>query len=302
MPAIGVPLAYFACPLFHMAFFHPPKAFLLRIGNQLLDLQKQRIMGILNLTPDSFFAGSRMQAEKQLLQKAEQMLSEGADFLDLGAASSRPGSALPSAEEEWKRLGPALQSIRHQFPDALISVDTFRSGIASQSIEEGADLINDISGGLFDPNMFAVVARADKPLIMMHIKGSFETMHQPFSYRNIAVEVASDLLKQRELARATGIKDLILDPGFGFSKKGAQNFELLASLPHLQHLDCPLLVGVSRKSMIHKTLNISPEEALNGSTALHMVALQNGAHILRVHDVKEAKECLTLFQQLCLPE
>ncbi len=302
LPAIAPALAYFACRLFFMALFHPPKPFFLRIGNQLIDLQEPRIMGVLNVSGDSFYSGSRALNENELLKKAGKMLSEGAGFLDIGAASSRPGAVLPLAEDEWALLVPALKSIKKHFPEAILSADTFRSEIARQAIEEGTDIINDISGGLFDDAMFQTVAKARKAMILMHMKGTFETMHQAYSYTHIAVEVASDLKKQTEKARKAGISDFIVDPGFGFSKKGAQNFELLASLAHLQLLECPVLAGISRKSMIHKTLNVSPEDALNGTTALHMLALQNGARILRVHDVKEAAECITLFKQICLPE
>lgn len=302
LPAIAPALAYFACRLFFMALFHPPKPFFLRIGNQLFDLQEPRIMGILNVSDDSFYSGSRALNENELLKKAGKMLSEGACFLDIGAASSRPGAVLQSAVDEWALLGPALKAVKKHFPEAMISADTFRSEIARQAIEEGADIINDISGGLFDENIFQTVAKARKVLILMHIKGTFETMHQPYSYSDIAVEVVSDLKKQIEKARKAGFSDIVADPGFGFSKKGAQNFELLASLANLQHLECPVLAGISRKSMVHKTLNVNPESALNGTTALHMIALQNGARILRVHDVKEAAECITLFKQICLPE
>ncbi len=259
-------------------------------------------MGILNVSPDSFYPGSRVKAEENLISTAEKMLSDGADFLDVGAISSRPGATLHDAKEEWTRLEPAIKLLKSKFPKALLSVDTFRAEIAEKAIEEGADIINDIGGGHFDKKMFSLMEKKDKPLILMHLRGDFESMHQSYSYQNLAVEVAFDLQKQISKAREEGVKDIIVDPGFGFSKRGTQNFELLASLSHLEILDCPLLVGISRKSMVYKTLEINPEEALNGTTALHMVALQKGAHILRVHDVKEARQCLTLFEKLCLQE
>jgi dihydropteroate synthase len=259
-------------------------------------------MGILNLSPDSFYEKSRMVNETLLIKKAESMLADGANFLDLGAVSSRPGAKPLSQKEEWARLGPALQKLRKNFPDAILSVDTYSAAIAEKAINEGADIINDISGGNFDSAMFETVAKMDKPLIIMHIKGDFTSMHQPWEYDNIAVEVCLDIQKKIRLARQAGIKDIIADPGFGFSKKGKQNFELLARLAHLQSMEVPILVGISRKSMIYKTLEIDPEEALNGTTALHMAALMGGASILRVHDVKETRQTVRLFENLCSQE
>jgi dihydropteroate synthase len=281
----------------------PPKtSFSIKIGRGLCQFSGPAIMGILNLSPDSFYEKSRMVNETLLIKKAESMLADGANFLDLGAVSSRPGAKPLSQKEEWARLGPALQKLRKNFPDAILSVDTYSAAIAEKAINEGADIINDISGGNFDSAMFETVAKMDKPLIIMHIKGDFTSMHQPWEYDNIAVEVCLDIQKKIRLARQAGIKDIIADPGFGFSKKGKQNFELLARLAHLQSMEVPILVGISRKSMIYKTLEIDPEEALNGTTALHMAALMGGASILRVHDVKETRQTVRLFENLCSQE
>lgn len=259
-------------------------------------------MGILNITPDSFFAGSRTESIDKALARAAEMVEQGADMLDLGGLSSRPGSSSLSETEEADRILPILEALKKAFPEVLISIDTFRNEVARQTLEAGAHLINDISGGLFDPDILKTVAQLKGLYLAMHLRGNFDTMHRPQTYTTIAVEVASELAQRVTEARTAGIADIWVDPGFGFSKSATQNFELLGKLQHLQILDCPLVVGISRKSMVWKTLNTSPEKALNGTTALHMAALMQGAHILRVHDVAEARETISLFEKLCLPE
>jgi dihydropteroate synthase len=282
--------------------FQLPVPFQLKIGNQLIDLAAPRVMGILNLTPDSFFSGSRTQAIGNAIEKTAKMLSEGADFIDIGAISTRPGSIEITEEEEKERLRPVLTSLAREFPKALISVDTFRSGVANEALDLGASCINDISGGKFDTQMFELIGRRKVPFILMHCRGDFNSMHHGQEYINIEVEIARELQELIVKARENGIVDLIVDPGFGFSKNVAQNFELLRKLRYFEILDCPILAGLSRKSMIYKTIEKEPDQALNGTTALNMVALIQGAHILRVHDVAEAKETIQLFEKLCLQE
>lgn len=255
-------------------------------------------MGIINITPDSFYSGSRSNTEKEILSTAEKMLTEGATFLDLGAYSSRPGATDISAEEELNRIIPAIEIIIRELPEILLSIDTFRAEVAEKSIEAGAAIINDISAGKLDNNMLAVIARFQVPYIMMHMKGTPQTMKELNQYKDITSDVLFYFSERINAARELGINDLIIDPGFGFAKNIEQNFELLAKLKLFQNLDLPLLVGVSRKSMIWKKLKISTEEALNGTTSLNTAALLKGANILRVHDVREAKECIKLTHQL----
>ena len=273
-------------------FFQTKKT--LSIGGKIVDFSQPKVMGILNLTPDSFFEGSRFQTEKELLLAAEKMLNEGADFLDLGAYSSRPGAIDISAEEEEKRLIPSLQQLVKIFPEALISVDTFRSNIAEKAIENGAHLINDISGGNRDPELFKTIGRLKVPYILMHIKGTPQNMASQNQYENMISEMCDYFSEKIESLKKAGVDDIILDPGFGFAKNIEQNFELLKHLKSFEILGLPIMVGLSRKSMIWKSLNISPEQSLNGTTVLNTLALQYGASILRVHDVKEAKECIQL--------
>lgn len=289
-------------PRIFPGFFQRPKSFSFRIGGELSVWDSPRVMGILNITPDSFYTGSRTQQIDVALGRAQEMLEQGADMLDLGGVSTRPGSQNLSESQEADRLLPVLEAIGNAFPEVLISVDTFRSGVARQALRSGARIINDISAGLFDAEMLQTVARQKGIYLAMHLRGTFDTMHHPQSYSDIAVEVAAELAQRKTLARAAGIADVWLDPGFGFSKSIVQNFELLGRLSHLHLLDCPLVVGLSRKSMIWKTLKNSPEKALNGTTVLHMAALVQGAHLLRVHDVAEAKETISLFENLCSPE
>ena len=255
-------------------------------------------MGILNVTPDSFYDGGILKNNKDILYKVEKMLNEGASFIDVGAYSSRPNADDISEDEELKRIIPVIGLILKNFPETLISIDTFRSNIAKQCIEAGAALINDISAGKMDDNMLPTIAELQIPYIMMHMKGTPQTMQQNTNYDNLLKEVLIYFSERIATARKLGIIDIIVDAGFGFSKTIEQNYELLNKLEHFSMLELPLLVGVSRKSMIYKVLENSPQEALNGSTILNTIALQKGASILRVHDVKEAMECISLTSQL----
>ena len=282
--------------------FSPPPPFFLRAGDKMLDLSSPVVMGIINLSPDSFYAGSRVEAMEKLLEKAEKMLEEGATILDLGALSSRPGAMEISEEEEINRLLPGLEALRKAFPSLLLSADVYRPEVASAALSGGADIINNIQSAQAPEALLKSVARHHAAYIMMHSRGDFPEMHQANSYGNIASEVASELMQAIDRARHAGITDVIADPGFGFSKNLEQNFFLFRELNYLRILGCPLLAGISRKSMIYRSLDCGPEEALNGSTALHMAALMQGAHLLRVHDVKPAVETIKLFKQLCLPE
>ncbi len=276
-----------------------PQKYTFQIKGCLYSLKKPKVMGILNLTPDSFFEGSRVPTtEKSVLVAVEKKISEGADFLDLGGYSTRPGATAISMEEEIARVIPAVGTIKRQFPEILLSVDTFRSQVAKAAVEEGADLVNDISAGNLDPEMLPLIAQLDVPYIAMHMKGTPQTMQSLSDYTDLVPEILAYFSKKVEQFRNFGIKDVIIDPGFGFAKTITQNFELLKELKSLNRLGLPVMAGVSRKSMIYKTLKISANEALNGTTALNMFALMQGANILRVHDVKEAKETIQLFEQL----
>jgi len=255
-------------------------------------------MGIINITPDSFYSGSRSTSEKEILLSAEKMLKEGATFLDLGAYSSRPGANDISLEEELSRMLPAIELILNEFPEAMLSIDTFRAEVAEKGIHAGAAMINDISAGKLDENMLPVIAKYQVPYIMMHMKGTPQTMKELNQYEDLTADILFYFSERIKAAREIGINDIIIDPGFGFAKNIDQNFELLSKLEIFENLDLPILAGISRKSMIWKKLNISADEALNGTTSLHTTALLKGAHILRVHDVKEAVECIKLTQEL----
>lgn len=263
---------------------------------QLIDLNTPRVMGILNITPDSFYDGGRYTSDRAILAQAETMIVQGADFIDIGGYSSRPGAADISEEEELRRTVNATETLVKHFPEVLISVDTFRSAVAKENIRAGAAMINDISGGTLDPQMIAVAGKLSVPYIMMHMKGTPQTMKTLNQYNDLIKEVILFFSKQIALARDHKINDVIIDPGFGFAKDITQNFQLLNHLDHLKILDRPILAGISRKSMIYRTLGVSPGEALNGSTVLNTLCLERGAQILRVHDVKEAVECVKLFQ------
>jgi dihydropteroate synthase len=270
----------------------------LNCNGQVIDLNTPKVMGILNVTPDSFYDGGRFKDEKSILTQAEKLLKEGATFIDIGAYSSRPGADFVSQDEELKRLIPIINSVVKTFPGSFISIDSFRSHVIKTSVEAGATMVNDISGGQLDPLMFEVVGALGVPYIMMHMRGTPQTMQQMTNYSDVVKEVYTYFSKRIELARTHQIKDIILDLGFGFSKTLEQNFELLGMLDYFKNLNLPILAGVSRKSMIYKTLNTTADQALNGSTALHMVALQKGAKLLRVHDVEEAMECIQLYEAL----
>ncbi|MBT0609060.1 dihydropteroate synthase [Aequorivita echinoideorum] len=257
-------------------------------------------MGIVNVTPDSFYDGGKTFSEKNILIQAEKMLSEGATFLDVGGYSTRPGAAEVSIEEEKNRVCGAINSIVKKFPEALISIDTFRSDVAKAAVEAGASIINDVSGGTLDADMFSTVAKLKVPYIAMHLRGTPKTMTKLTDYKNVTLEVLKILSERIAIARAEGINDIIADPGFGFAKTSAQSFEMMNNLELFQNLDVPILVGISRKSMIYKTLNTSAENALNGTTVLNAFALLKGASILRVHNVKEAMECVALYHEMKL--
>ncbi len=255
-------------------------------------------MGILNITPDSFYDGGMYKNEAQILKQTEKMLVEGATFIDIGAYSSRPGADHISLEEEKSRVLPIVTLLTNKFPEILISIDTFRSEIATYCIEAGAVLINDISAGNMDSKMFNTIGKHKVPYIMMHMKGTPQTMKTLDQYDNLINEINFYFSEKIADARKNGIDDIIIDPGFGFAKNTDQNFELLKKLSLLQLNDLPILAGVSRKSMIYKTLEIEPTDALNGTTVLNTIALLNGASLLRVHDVKEAVECITLVNAI----
>lgn len=255
-------------------------------------------MGILNVTPNSFYDGGKYANEKAWLNQTEKMLSEGATFIDVGAYSSKANAEFVSEAEEAERLVPVVKLILQHFPKALISVDTFRAKVAKAALEAGACVVNDIAAGGLDEQMMQTVADFQVPYIMMHMKGNPQTMQSLAQYNNITKEVLFYFSEKIALARSYGINDLILDPGFGFAKTTEQSFELLANLELFDRLELPILVGVSRKSMIYKTLETKAEFALNGTTVLNTIALQKGSNILRVHDVKEAIECVKLYQSL----
>ncbi len=255
-------------------------------------------MGILNLTPDSFYDGGAYKDETQILAQTEKMLNEGATFIDVGAYSSRPGAAHIPYKEEQKRILPIIELLLRTFPEIIVSIDTFRSRIAKECIEAGASMINDISAGNMDQDMISCAGKLKVPYIMMHMKGTPQTMKSEDQYNDLIHELHSYFADKIAEARKNGINDIIIDPGFGFAKNIDQNFELLKNLALMQIHDLPILCGISRKSMIYKTLNILPQEALNGTTVLHTIALQNGASILRVHDVKEAIQCIKLMDSL----
>lgn len=271
----------------------------INIRGKLLDLSIPRVMGIINVTPDSFYKGSRVTGEKEILETAVRMIEEGADILDVGGYSSRPGASLVSPAEEEERVLNAISLINKKLPEAIISIDTFRSEIARKAVSGcGAQIINDISGGEADKDMFQVVAKLNVPYIMMHMRGTPETMQDDPVYEDVVADILQWFSKKIVMLHSMGVKDIILDPGFGFGKKANHNFELLQHLEDFAITGLPLLVGVSRKSMIWKTLGITVDEALNGTSVLNAVALLKGADILRVHDVKEAVETIRLMEQL----
>ena len=277
-------------------FFH--KKITLNAKGKLIDLSTPKVMGIINLTPDSFFEGSRKQSVDDALIQAEKMLNEGATFLDLGAYSSRPGAEDISVQEEMDRLLPVVEAIARNFPDAVLAIDTFRASVAEAAINTGAHIINDISGGQLDDQMFAIVAKLNVPYILMHMKGNPQTMVQLAAYEDVFNEVLDYFTTRIHQLKQLGVNDVIIDPGFGFAKKPEHGFALLNRLNEFEKLGLPLLAGVSRKKMIYGTLGITADEALNGTTVLNTIALTKGASILRVHDVKEAVQAVKLFNMM----
>lgn len=265
---------------------------------KLIDLSTPKVMGILNVTPDSFYDRGRFKEESSILNQVEHMLTEGATFIDVGAYSSRPGADHVSETEELQRILPIVELLVKQFPEIVLSIDTFRSEVAKQCIEAGAAMINDISAGQLDEKMMETVGKLQVPYVMMHMKGTPKTMQQHTDYDDLLKDIIYYFSERIAEAKAHKIIDVIIDPGFGFSKKLEQNYELLSHLELLKIIEKPILVGVSRKSMIYKLLKTTPEQALNGTSSLNTIALLKGAKILRVHDVKEAMECVTLINQL----
>jgi dihydropteroate synthase len=270
----------------------------LNCRGRLVDLSTPKIMGIINATPDSFYSKSRVATSDDLKIRIEQMIEDGVDIIDIGAYSSRPNAEHISQEEELNRLLPLVEFIKKEYPNLLVSIDTFRAKVADECIQRGAELINDISGGQIEDELLEVIANKEVPYILMHMRGTPQTMMQYTQYEHLANELLLYFSKGIQKAKKAGIKDVIIDPGFGFSKTLEQNYQLLNNLELLNSLEAPLLIGISRKSMISKALNTTAEKSLNGTTALHMIALSKGAKILRVHDVKEAVECVKLHQLL----
>lgn len=271
----------------------------INIRGMLMDLSRPRVMGIINITDDSFYAASRHTGESDILAVAERMLEDGADILDLGGCSTRPGSEEVPESLELDRVCRATDLVMNRFPDAVISVDTYRASVAEAAVTEaGAAIINDISGGELDAAMFPLVSKLNVPYIMMHMRGTPKTMQADPHYSDVVVEILEWFGQRLAVLKAEGVKDIILDPGFGFGKNAGHNFEILRRLSEFRLAGHPVLAGLSRKSMIWKTLGISPEGALNGTSALNMTALVNGASILRVHDVMEARQVVTLFEKI----
>lgn len=270
----------------------------LQSRGRLLDISTPVVMGILNATPDSFYNQGRDSDTDSILRNAERMLGEGAAILDVGGVSTKPGSAIIAPDEELKRVIPAIEALHKRFPEAWMSVDTYHSTVATAAVQAGASIINDVSSGSIDSNMIATVAQLQVPYIAMHMQGTPATMQQNPQYNNVTLDILNYLRGIIDQCEAAGIKDIIIDPGFGFGKTLEHNYELLSNMHTLRILGKPLLAGISRKGMIWKVLSTTPEEALNGTTALHMVALQQGANILRAHDVKEAMETIKLYKWL----
>ena len=271
---------------------------ILNIKGDVFDLSSPKIMGVLNVTPDSFYDGGVFSNEKKILVQVEKMILDGADIIDVGGYSSKPGAKTISLEEEEKRVIPIIKLINKTFNKVVISVDTFRSEIAEKSLDEGASIINDISGGDIDKNMYQIAYKYKAPYIMMHMKGIPSNMQNNPKYENINHEIIKDFSSKIDLAEKKGVSDIIIDPGFGFGKTIQHNYQILNNLKLYSVLKKPILVGMSRKSMIYKLLKTDPSKALNGTTSLNTIALINGANILRVHDVKEAKEVIKLYSFL----
>ena len=271
------------------------KPYTLNLRGRLLDIDHPQVMGIINVTPDSFFGDSRVANRDSVIKRAQQMIEDGADMIDIGGYSSRPGASDVPPLEETERVLLGIEAIRTINNEIPISIDTFRASVAEAAINAGANIINDISGGNLDSEMFATIAKLNVPYILMHMRGTPTNMQTLTEYNNLTADIIYDLASKINTLRLAGVSDIIVDPGFGFSKTLEQNYELLANLPSLSDaLNCPLLIGISRKSMITKPLAVAPEEALNGTTTINTIALLNGASILRVHDVKEAQQAIKL--------
>ena len=271
--------------------------FTLNCNGKLLVIGKPMVMGIINLTPDSFYEGSRQQTNASIIVQARKMIDEGVDIIDVGGQSTRPGSNRISAKEELHRVIPAIEIILKDFPETIISVDTYQSAVAKEAIKTGASIINDISAGNMDKDMLETVAKLQAPYICMHMKDTPQDMQVDASYNNVTREVLDFFIQKTEQCREAGINDVIIDPGFGFGKTISHNFTLLKELAAFKMLEKPIMAGLSRKSTIYKTLGTTAGEALNGTTALNTLAIQNGANILRVHDVKEAREVIKLYER-----
>lgn len=271
--------------------------FTLNCNGKLLVIDQPIVMGIINTTPDSFYSGSRVNVLDEILFRAERMIKDGASILDVGGQSTRPGSELLSSEEELQRVLPAIEALHKNFPEQLISIDTFYSGVAKQAVDAGASIVNDVSAGTMDENLFSTVAALRVPYVLMHMRGNPKTMQKNPEYKNVTLDVFDFLhFKLAELIRL-GISDIIIDVGFGFGKTKTHNFQLLRELSFFKQLNKPVMAGLSRKATIYKTLGITPEEALNGTTVMNTMALLNGANILRVHDVKEAMQAVKLYME-----
>jgi dihydropteroate synthase len=272
--------------------------FTLNCKGKLLLLEKPLVMGIINATPDSFYEGSRFFGKDEIVNQAEKMIAEEADIIDIGGQSTRPGSKSISPQEELQRVIEGIEAVHKNFPDVIISIDTYYSSVVEQAVRHGASMVNDISAGAMDKEMLTTVAQLNVPYVVMHMKGTPETMQNEASYDNVTREVLDFFIQKKYECNKAGIHDIILDPGFGFAKTSEQNFEMLKNFSAFKIVDAPLLVGISRKSSIYKTLGVDKEDALNGTTVLNTIALMNGANILRVHDVKEAKEVVNLCSQV----
>lgn len=271
----------------------------ININGELLDFSTPLVMGILNVTPDSFYSGSRKQSEEEIVSRVCQILEEGGKIVDIGGQSTTPTSTLIPAKEELKRLEPTLRLVRKEFPNTILSIDTFYSEVARPAVEKyGVNIINDISGGQIDDNMFETVARLNVPYILMHMRGTPQTMQQHTHYDNFIQDILYYFSEKISKLNLLGVNDIIIDPGFGFSKTTDQNYQLMAYLKYFNIFDVPILVGISRKSMIYKLLECTPQESLNGTSALNTFALLSGANILRVHDVKEAVECVKIVEKI----
>lgn len=271
---------------------------LLNVGGKLLDLQIPKVMGILNVTDDSFFDGGKFTHTAAILRQAGKLIREGADIVDIGGQSTRPGAKHVSEKTELRKVLPAVKSILDKHPETILSVDTWYSEVAGKCVEAGAAMVNDVSAGRIDTNMYKTVAKLKVPYVLMHMKGRPGNMQANPRYRDVTNEVSDFLIKEVNRLRKLGVIDIVVDPGFGFGKTIDHNFQLLKNLGQLKMTGCPILAGLSRKSMIYKTLDINPKEALNGTTALNMMALMNGSNILRVHDVKEAVQTIKLFNKI----